>query len=285
MNKNFHILTIVIILLAMVSSGMGLFYTTGGQSFDFINQYGDIVTIYGDGIYKNDSMFMALIFRGTDCAILFLIIPIAIVSLLIDIKNNSKRTKLFLTSIIVSFLYYSASLSFGVVYNILHLVYMAFFGVSFFTLIIGFNLLKNYTINKTSKTLTVGLTIFLVFLGLSLFIAWLPDVISSLINRKSLDLIHVYTTNITYILDMGIISPLIFICLYHLKKKNDIGYNLLGIILTFLIMISLILPVQTIFQISAGIDLPLEVMISKVGIFVFMGILAVFFNLKLYKNI
>ncbi|PWJ96489.1 hypothetical protein C7380_10161 [Oceanotoga teriensis] len=68
-----------------------------------------------------------------------------------------------------------------------------------------------------------GLSIFLILSGVSLFVAWLPDIISSLINGKSLSLIEVYTTEITYVLDIGIISPLIFICLFYLKKNEGIG--------------------------------------------------------------
>ena len=76
MNKIFHILSIFIIFLAMVTSGLGLFYKTGELPFDFINQYGDTVKIYGDGIYKNDSYFMAPIHKGTDFSILFFAIPL-----------------------------------------------------------------------------------------------------------------------------------------------------------------------------------------------------------------
>jgi len=146
MSKIFHVLTIFI-FLAMVSSGLGLFFTTGGKSIDFINQYGDNIILHGDGMYKNDSL------------------------------------------------------------------------------------------------------------------------------------------NITYVLDMGIISPLVFICMYNLLKKNDIGYILLGLCLTLLIIIGIILPFQTIFQVNAGIELPLEAIITKVGIFIVLAVFAVFYNIKLLKSL
>ncbi|MCL2722013.1 MAG: hypothetical protein FWD47_11835 [Treponema sp.] len=285
MNKLLHILTVLIILLALITSGLGLFYTTDGQPYNFINQYGDNIKIYGNGIYKNDTLFMAPIFRGTDCTIFFLAIPLTIISLVLDIKKNTIKTKLFLTSLIALFVYYSASISLGIVYNVLHLIYIALFGSSFYALITGFTLLKNYKIKKDIKMQTNGLKIFLVFCGLSLFIAWLPDIITSIINKKSLELIEVYTTQITYVLDMGIISPLIFICMYNLLKKNDIGYILLGIILTILIIIGIMLPIQSIFQISAGVSIPIEALITKVGIFVLLAIVALYYEVKLFKSI
>jgi small-conductance mechanosensitive channel len=130
-----------------------------------------------------------------------------------------------------------------------------------------------------------GLKVFLIFCGLSLFIAWLPDIIVSIINKKSLELIEIYTTQITYVLDMGIISPLIFICLFNLTRNNKIGYVLLGIILTILLIIGIMLPIQTMFQIMAGINLPIGTIISKVGIFVILALVAIYYEIKLFKNI
>jgi len=285
MNKVFHIVSGFIVLLAIITSGLGLFYTTDGQPFDFINQYGDTVKIWGNGIYKNDSYFMAPIFKGTDCTIFFLAVPLTIIALILDIKNNTSKTKLFLTALTALFVYYSASISFGVVYNVLHLVYIALLGCSFYALIIGFILLKNYTINNSVKILTNGLKIFLWGYGLSLFVAWLPDIITSITNKKSLGLIEIYTTQITYVLDMGIISPLVFICLYNLWKNNNFGYILLGINLTILLIIGIMLPVQSIFQIRAGIDLPLEAIVTKIGIFVILALIALYYEIKLFKGI
>jgi len=269
----------------MITSGLGLFYKTSGQPFDFLNQYGDTVKIYGNGIYKNDSYFMAPIFRGTDFTILFLAVPLTIIALILDIKNNTPKTKLFLTALVALFVYYSISISFGIIYNVLHLVYVALLGCSFYTLIIGFILLKNYSINNSVKILTNGLKIFLVSYGLSLFVAWLPDIIISIISKKSLGLIEIYTTQITYVLDMGIISPLIIICLYNLWKNNNVGYILLGVNLTILLLIGIMRPIQSVFQIRAGINLHLEAIITKIGIFVILALIALYYEIKLFKGI
>jgi hypothetical protein len=269
----------------MITSGLGLFYKTDGQPFSFINQYGDTVKIYGNGIYKNDSYFMAPIFKGTDFTILFLAIPLLIIALIMDIKNSTIKTRLLLTSVVAFFTYYSTSISFGVVYNVLHLIYMSLFSCSIYALIIGFISLRNYTIKISAKMYTNGLKIFLVFCGLSLFVAWLPDIIVSLINKKSLGLIEVYTTQITYVLDMAIISPLTFICLYNLRKNNNIGYILLGIILNMLSLVGVMVILQTVFQNRAGIELPIEAAITKVGIFVLLAIAAIYYEIKLFKNI
>jgi hypothetical protein len=228
---------------------------------------------------------MAQIFKGTDCMVLFLAIPLLVIALIMDIKNNSLKTKLFLTGTIAFFLYYSASYSIGVVYNVLHLLYIALFSCSLFASVIGYGILKTYSIKTSGKINTIGLKLFLVFCGLSLFAAWLPDIITSLKNKESLELIEIYTTQITYVLDMAIISPAIFICLYNLSKSNNVGYILLGIILTMLVMTGIMVIFQTIIPVKAGIELPIGAMITKVGIFVVLAVVAIYYEIKLFKNI
>jgi hypothetical protein len=269
----------------MITSGFGLFYKTDGQPFNFINQYGDTVKIYGNGIYKNDSFFMAPIFKGTDFTILFLAIPLLIISLILDVKYNTLRTRLFIVAVVALFLYYSTSISTGVVYNVLHLVYIALFSCSLFAFITGFSLLGKYSIKPTVKIDTIWLKIFLFLSGLSLFAAWLPDIILSLINKRSLELIEVYTTQITYVLDMAIISPVIFICMYNLSKQNNLGYILLGIILNTLVLVGIMVINQTIFQSIAGIEAPVEAIITKAGIFVLLALIAIYYEIKLFRNI
>jgi hypothetical protein len=140
---------------------------------------------------------------------------------------------------------------------------------------------KNQNLILPSK----GLSTFLILSGVSLFIAWLPDIIPSLIAGKSLMLIEIYTTEITYVLDMGIISPLMFICLYLLKKKDGLGDVVLSIVLTLCGIIGVMLPFQTLYQTLAGIETPIPVLIIKVGIFVLLAAFATHFNIKYYKNL
>ena len=89
----------------------------------------------------------------------------------------------------------------------------------------------------------------------------------------------------TYILDMGIISPLMFICLYLLKKDDEFGRILLSMLLMICLIMGVMLPVQTVYQMLAGIELPIQAIVSKVGIFVLLAAFAAHFNIRLYKSI
>ena len=126
--------------------------------------------------------------------------------------------------------------------------------------------------------------IFLKTAGIALFVAWLPDIITSIIRGTSLELIEVYTTEITYVLDMGIISPLIFITCCLAKHEYFIGYVLLRMILRVCIAVGIMLPVQTIFQLAAGSSIPIPALVTKVFIFVLLAIFAVFFDCHLTRR-
>lgn len=286
-DKNLHRIVCLIIGLSIITSSIGLFYTTGGKIVNFINQYGDKVILYGDGLYAHDSYFKAPIFRGTDFTILFAAVPILIAALILDIRKKTLKSRLLLMSVISIFTYYSASIAFGVTYNVLHLVYIALFSGSFFGLIIS---VKSINFDQVSRSIIEkipykALYIFTALTGIALFVAWLPDIISSLITGKSLQLIEVYTTEITYVIDMGIVAPCAFICLFQLRKRNGLGYVLLAILLTICIIMGLMLPVQTVFQLLAGIQLPIAAIVTKTLSFVLLGIFALYFNIKLYRSI
>jgi hypothetical protein len=286
-DKSLHILTFIIIILGVLTSSIGLLYTTGGKPFDFVNQYGDAVKIYGDGLYARDSYFMAPIFRGTDFTILFLAIPVLIVSLILDIKRRTLKNRLFLMSVISIFTYYSTSIAFGVTYNMMHLAYIAFFSASLFGLIIAIGSLDKRRVSESmGNTLPYkGIYVFLALTGIALIIAWLPDIISSLIAGRSLTLIEVYTTSVTYVLDMGVIAPAALICLYQLKNRSGMGYVLLGMLLTVCIVVGIMLPIQTAFQLSAGIEIPLPALVTKVATFVALAFFALYFNIKFFKSV
>jgi len=286
-NQSLHLVTFIIIILGIITSAVGLLYTTGGEPFDFVNQYGDTVKIYGDGLYAADSYFRAPIFRGTDFTILCIAIPILIIALFLDVKKKTLKSRLLLMSVIALFTYYSASIAFGVSYNVLHLVYIALFSASLFGLIMAMGSIDT---NKIAASMGDaipyrGIYIFLALTGVALIVAWLPDIVNSLVAKRPLELIEVYTTEITYVVDMGVIAPAALICLFQLKKRRAMGYMLLGILLTVCSIIGIMLPIQTLFQISAGIELPLPVVVTKVASFVVLAFFALYFNIKFFKNI
>ncbi|MCD2346649.1 hypothetical protein [Clostridium guangxiense] len=283
--KSLYIITLLIIILSTVTSAVGLLYKTSGKAFNFVNQYGNTVKMYGNGLYARDSLFKAATARGTDFTILCVAIPMLIIALILDAKKKTLKNRLFLTGIISVFMYYSASIAFGITYNILDLVYIALFSSSLFGLIVSITSIHMKDILIVKSLPYKGIYIFLALSGAALIAAWLPDIITSLIAKSSLSLIEVYTTEITYVLDIGILAPLMFICLFQLKNRNGLGYVLLESLLMLCMIVGMMIPIQTVFELSAGIKLSIGEIVTKGLSFIILALFALYFNIKLFENI
>lgn len=281
------ILAMFIIGLLIIVTVTGLCSFRTGQSYSVTNQYGQKVEIFGSGIYKYDSYNKAPVFIGSDAVMLIVVTPLLVISLINEIKRRTVKSKLFLTSMLGVVLYYAASISFGVTYNSYQLIYIALFSCSFFAFIMSVKNIDAAGLRSAQSWSlpSKGISVFLILSGVALFVAWLPDIIGALLAGTTLPLIEVYTTEITYVLDMGIISPLMFACLYLLKKKNGLGDILLAVILMLCTVIGVMLPAQTVFQVMAGIETPIPVLITKVAIFVVLAVFAFIFNAKLYRKL
>ena len=226
-NKGITLLNTFVIISSLIVTICGVCSFHNEHSYEIMNQYGQCIRIWGAGIYAHDSYFKAPIFIGSDFTVLVVVNPLLIISFRRLIINPLLENFIDNFAMMSLLLYYSASLAFGVTYNSLHLIYIAFFGACFYCTALLFA--KLYTISDKQNLghqyhLSKGLKTYLILSGICLYVAWLPDIVISLINKTSLTLIEVYTTEITYVLDMGIISPLIFLTLYLLNQKNFIGY-------------------------------------------------------------
>lgn len=281
MKKKKDFFAIITILCMCVTSICGIISMNFDYGYNFINQYGHTVKIFGYGIYANDSYFKAPISIGSDFCILFVVVPLFLFTYLQYQKKGDVISEIKLISIYAVAFYYAASIAFGVVYNQIFLVYVLLFASSLFGM---FAHIRKINV-KQNITVTKGLSIFLVIAGIALLVAWLPDIIFAMAAKSTLSLIGVYTTEITYVLDMGIISPMCFICLYLLKKKDGLGVILLSVLLKACIIVGIMVIPQTICQGLSGIELSLPALATKVMSFVLLGGFALFFNRKMYQEL
>lgn len=275
-------LSIVSILLLIIIAGTGVISMDFSKSFDITNQYGDVVKMYGTGIYAHDSFLKAPIFIGTDFCILLVLVPLFIYSLWRNRIERSNKSMIKLLSVYAVAFYYAASISFGVTYNQYHLLYIALFSCTLFGL---FSIIRNIKLKELTYNAKKGVGLFLILSGTALVVAWMPDIVSSILTNKSLTLIEVYTTEITYVLDMGIIGPLCLICFYLLRKNDKLGIIILACLLKVCIIVGIMMLSQTTFQILSGYKVIIPVLITKSGSFILLGGFALYFNKKLYNEL
>jgi hypothetical protein len=112
---------------------------------------------------------------------------------------------------------------------------------------------------------------FCIVSGVALIGAWLPDIISSYFSGQPPAYIGLYSTEITYALDMGIISPCLFLCAYLLHRRRASGVSMLCVLLVVCILVGVMLPVQTVVQLAVGIQLVPAAIVAKVASFVVLA--------------
>lgn len=61
MEKKKDILSIIVIALLIIISATGVLSLDFTKSYEVMNQYGDTVKMYGNGIYARDSYFAAVL--------------------------------------------------------------------------------------------------------------------------------------------------------------------------------------------------------------------------------
>jgi len=276
-----------IIVLSFVISGLGLFYHNDNSSIDTKNIFGNEVQLYGKGVYANDSYFFAPVFRGSDLTILLVGIPLLVISF-INYKNKQNlKSKIFLVSVLGIFLYQTTSITFGAFYNSLHLIYIFLFFLCLCSILIL--LAELYESRKKlefkASFKSFGLKIMLGITGIALIVAWIPDIIKSIIDMRPPIGLEVYHTSITNILDIGVIGPAALIALYLVHKKNIFGMILAEMILILGAYIGVMVVSQSYFQYSSGIELPIAVILTKALSFVILGFFSAYFAIKIYKNI
>ena len=262
---------LIIILLLITVSLCGVLSLDFSNAWSYINQYGDEVKLFGSGIYKDDSYFKAPIFIGSDLCVLFFLVPLFVISVIKDLRASTAKTQLRLVSIEALSLYYAVSLCIGVKYNRIFVLYVILFSLLFFTLI---KRMRDLSANNYSYEMKKSDAAFLIFSGISLCLAWWPDIIPTILNGTSLSLIENYTTEPTYVLDLGIISPLCFIALFLLRKKDSFGLVLYAILLQSIIVVAVMMITQSAVQFASGAEIPLPALVSKSLIFVILGLFA-----------
>lgn len=284
-DKSLKILSSVVAVLALIVSSVGFFFKDNGTAFYVNNIYGNSVKLYGNGLYAYDTYFKAPIQRGTDLVTLFIAIPL-LIGITFFWKKKSIKRNLLLAGVLSDFLYYSASLAFGVSYNRLFPVYILLFSSSFFAFILS---IKNIEINSFRDKILEnmprrGIAVFMIFAGLSVFV-WLIEIVGAVLSGKPPIGLGTYTTEPTYVIDLGIIAPSAFTCAFLLIRNNTLGYVFAEILLVLNSFIGIIVVAQTLVQKSVGVNISIGEMIAYVGVFVVMSSIAILLNIKLLKGI
>ncbi len=280
-----HLLSFIVAILAAVYAGVGLFSQGGDGPFSFTSVHGETVEIYGQGLYRNDASFKAPIFRGTDAATLFVCVPLLLLAIVLD-RRAGLRSRLFLTSILVYFLYNSASLALGASYNDLLLIYIGSASASLFAFVLGFRSIDLQELEAQTSTRMPRRWIsgFLFLAGLSLVI-WLVDILTALSQGTVPPTLDHYTTEVTYMLDLAVILPSAILAGVLAWRREPLGTLLASILITLNMTVGLVVVSQSMMQARDGIVLAPGAFVAYVAPFVTLSLIAVGLLVSIYRNL
>ncbi len=226
--KKILILSLLIAVLSAVAASIGLFYTDGGQPFEFTSLRGQTVQIYGDGLYKYDSSSIVAQAKAQDALTLFIAVPLLLVGMYFTGKK-SLRGQMLLTGLLGYFLYTYGSMSFASAYNPLFLVYVALFALSLFAFILAMMAVDVDEVNArlSAKFPRTGLSVVCIVMGTFFLLTWAGGrVLAPLMAGTTPDVLEHYATLVIQVLDLGVLMPAAFLTAYLLLRRERWGVPL-----------------------------------------------------------
>jgi hypothetical protein len=187
--------------------------------------------MYGQGLYRYESLRNGAGFKGVDLFILVVGIPLLILFTLLY-RRGSLHGGLLLTGTLAYFLYNSTHLTFSYAYNDLFLVYLAQFSASLFATVLAFMSIDAQALASHLPNLPRrGIAGYLFVVGVSLVVVWIGlSILPALLQGKAPELSG-YTTLVTHGVDVGIIAPLAFVAGVLLLRRAPLGYLLAATLL------------------------------------------------------
>jgi len=276
----------LIVLLAVVSAGAGLFWQSEGSPYTFQTLYGETVEIHGQGLYHRDTVFSAGAIQGADAVTLLVGLPLLAVSFILY-RRGSLRGGFLLVSVLAYFLYYGASLGLLVAYNNLYLVYLALFSASFFAFVLALTTFDLPSLPARFSPLLPrrGMAVFMFVVGSGVAFIWLSDVINALTTNGIPTGLGSHTALVTYTLDVGIIAPACFLAGILILRRSSLGYLLTGLLTIMLALIGAMVIGQTVMQLNLGLEFSTGELIGKIGSWIILGGIAVWLTIAFLRNL
>lgn len=282
-SKNaFSLLVILIVLLSGIASVYGLVSSEGPGLHEYRSIHGQVVSIYGKGLYANDSVAIVAQGKAQDVVTLGLGVPLLLISLLLA-RKNSLRGRLLLTGTLAYFLYTYISYTFLWTYNPFFLVYVLLMSTSFFAFtlsMMSFNT-KDIKAAFNPKLPVKFLGGFQIFFAVAIGMLWLGMVVPTITSGTVPAGLEHYTTLVIQGIDLGFIVPLALISGILLIKRNDFGYLLSSVIFVKGLTMGTALTAMIIGQVAAGVQMSL----AEILIFPSFSLVIIYCLVLILKNI
>lgn len=191
-----------------------------------------------------------------DAVILIVALPVLTAGLWL-IRRDSNRGKIIWLGALAFMTYIWATYALTVAFNAFFLGYLALFSLSLFTLVGGFRYLDPTAIEQalTGRLHRRVYAGFLGFAGAGLGALWLSEIIAALLTGTVPAAIEAFGAHAatTYLLDLGIVVPSLFVAAGWLWQGRTWGYVLAGVLLVFAAILAPVITAITLIDAQSGI--------------------------------
>lgn len=220
-----------------------------------------------------DNPFVKTTWLGNDAVTLFVAIPILVAALVYSERGSSKWQLIWM-GILDYMLYNYAFYLFGAAFNVFFLMYATLLALSIFALIFG---LTDLDVNKISLLVRKEAPVkwiggYFLFVASGLGLVYLIQSISFIAtgNVPAIVTMSGHPTNIVFALDLTLLIPWLILGALWLMKRQPWGYVIAGILNVKGPLYTLVLAVNSILVVNAGIaetsELPLWGTLTVLGL-------------------
>lgn len=227
-------LSVVVVVLALIASAGGLLR---------------------EDLYR-DNTFVTTTWLGNDAVTLFLAIPILVAAMLFS-QRGSLRAQLIWLGALDYMLYNYAFYLFGAAFNAFFLIYAALLGLSIFALIFGLVNLNVVEILQQfhARTPVKWIGGYFLFVAAGLSLIYVAQSITFIATGQLPAIVTItgHPTNVVFALDLTLLIPWLVVGAVWLIKRNPWGYIIAGILSVKGPLYTLILGLNSVLVMNAGL--------------------------------
>jgi hypothetical protein len=236
---------------------------------------GQSAQLAGDGLYRYDTVFTAAGNTAIDAVVLAFGIPL-VVRAWLEHRQHSPRGTLLLTGSLGYLLYVYANYALGVAYNPLYLAYVALLAGCLFGLVAAFSAVDRAALAAAAADPALphrALSRFLFVSAAVTALVWLQQLVPALLQGTAPRLLDVYTTTVTYSLDLAVIVPSATLAGLLVRRRDPLGYLLSAPLLVTIVLLLPTISLSTALQMAAGVSFTPAEAVGPIAGFTVLGVI------------
>ncbi|MCF6734558.1 hypothetical protein [Blastococcus sp. KM273129] len=255
------------------AAAVGLLWRPSADPVTVVTPRGQSARLAGSGLYRYDTVFTATNNTAVDAVVLAFGIPL-VVRAWLEHRKASPRGTLLLAGSLGYLLYVYANYALGVAYNPLYLAYVTLLSGSLFGFVAALSETSRAALAAAAADPDLphrSLSWFLLASAAVTAVVWLQPLVTALLQGTAPDLLDVYTTTVTYSLDLAVITPAAALAGLLVRRREPFGYLLAAPLLVTIVLLLPSISLATALQVAAGISFTPAQVVGPISGFAVLG--------------